>query len=57
MRLDINFLFSVIIILYVYFILYLFEKIFFIHIATKLLRNSICPIFLTVRYGISEASH
>ena len=57
MRLDINFLFSVIIILYVCFILYLFEKIFFIHIATKLLTNSICPIFLMARSGISEASH
>ena len=42
--------------MYVY-ILYLFEKIFFIHIATKLLTNSIFPIVLMVRSGISEASH
>ena len=40
------------------YILYLFEKIlFFIHIAAKLLTNSIFTIFLMVRSGISEASH
>ena len=57
MRLGINFLFSVIIVLYVCFILYLLERIFFIHIVTKLLTTSICPIFLMVHSGISEASH